>query len=282
MKIIRTITAMQQYSKELSRQGKIVGLVPTMGFLHAGHMSLVDLAHENCDNVVVTIFVNPTQFAPGEDLQSYPRDFEKDQQLCEKHNVSAIFLPEPDEMYPKDASTWIHEEALTQCLCGESRPSHFRGVTTIVTKLYNAVLPDIAVFGQKDAQQALVLKRMTRDLNFPIEVIIGPIVRDEDGLAMSSRNKYLSEDERTNALAISKSLKEAEKTITKGITSVKTLREEIINRITLAQGRIDYVDIRCAESLDVLPVIEGEVLIAVAAHFGTTRLIDNILIHIKI
>lgn len=278
MRIIQTIKEMQAYALEQKRNGKRVGVVPTMGFLHAGHMSLVDVAKENSDVVVVTIFVNPTQFAPNEDLDSYPRDIERDKTLCKEHGVAAVFLPSPDEMYPVNSSTWVHEEALTNCLCGASRPSHFRGVTTIVTKLFNAVLPDVAVFGQKDAQQALVLKRMTRDLNFPIDIIIAPIVREADGLAMSSRNKYLSPEERQNAVSLSQALLEADNHISAGLRNIKEIRNQIKKHIADAKGSVDYVDIRCAETLDVLTAIEGPTLIAVAAHFGTTRLIDNIII----
>jgi len=278
MKIIDTIKEMQEYSQGSKRNGKRVGVVPTMGFLHAGHMSLVEEAKKSSDAVVVTIFVNPTQFAPNEDLGSYPRDIERDKRLCEEHGVSVLFLPSPDEMYPDNASTWVHEEALTNCLCGASRPSHFRGVTTIVTKLFNAVLPDVAVFGQKDAQQALVLKRMARDLNFPIDIVIAPIVREADGLAMSSRNKYLSVTERENALSLSKALFTAKNEILGGCREVKTVRNEIKEQISEAGGKVDYVDIRCAETLDVVTSIEGNILIAIAAHFGATRLIDNIII----
>jgi len=280
MKIIHTIKDMQKYSQERKRNGKRIGVVPTMGFLHAGHMSLVEEAKKCSDEVVVTIFVNPTQFAPNEDLESYPRDIERDKRLCEEHGVSALFLPSPDEMYPQDASTWVHEEALTNCLCGASRPSHFRGVTTIVTKLFNAVLPDVAVFGQKDAQQALVLKRMTRDLNFPIEIVIAPIVRESDGLAMSSRNKYLTDAARENALSLSQALFSAKSEISAGCREVKAVRNKIKKQISAAEGKVDYVDIRCAETLDVITSIEGDTLIAIAAHFGTTRLIDNIIISV--
>lgn len=278
MEIIKTIKEMQSFSKKQSLNGKSIGLIPTMGYLHDGHLSLIKIAKENCDTVVVSIFVNPTQFAPDEDLERYPRDFDNDKRLCEELHVDAIFVPEPDDMYQTNASTWVHEEALTNCLCGKSRPSHFRGVTTVVTKLYNAVLPDIAVFGQKDAQQALVLKRMTRDLNFPIEVIIGPIVREKDGLAMSSRNKYLSDSERENALSIYQSLLKAQNMISEGKTDVKDIRNEIKSRIEDAGGVVDYVDIRCADTLDVLLKVKDNALIAVAAHFGSTRLIDNLIV----
>ncbi|MBU8901950.1 MAG: pantoate--beta-alanine ligase, partial [Victivallales bacterium] len=203
MEIIKTIANMQEYSRQARRDGKRIGVVPTMGYLHSGHVSLIDRARAEADVLIVTLFVNPTQFAPGEDIKDYPRDFRHDCELCEAHGADVLFAPIPEEMYYPDQSVWINEEKLSQKLCGTSRPVFFKGVCTVVAKLFNITLPDFAVFGQKDAQQALIIKRMVRDLNFPVEVIICPLVREKDGMAMSSRNRYLNADERRNALSIS-------------------------------------------------------------------------------
>jgi len=279
MKIFNSISDMQAFSKEQKRAGKVVGIVPTMGFLHAGHLSLVDTAHKHADVVVVTIFVNPIQFGPNEDLDQYPRDFERDCKLCEDHKVDAIFAPGVEDMYFDNRSTYVNEEILSSGLCGARRPGHFRGVTTVVAKLFNAVLPDVAVFGQKDAQQALVLKRMVRDLNFPIDMIIAPIVREDDGLALSSRNKYLSDTERSNALAISRSLFKVRDDIESGaVTDYKLAAQEISRTISAAEGKVDYVEVLDSDTLSDADGKTKELLIAVAAYFGTTRLIDNVLV----
>ena len=250
MKIIRKTKEMQEFSDELRRAGKTIAVVPTMGFLHEGHLSLIDTARKSgADAVIVTIFVNPTQFGPNEDYDKYPRDFEHDRALCEAKNVDAVFAPEPSEMYCPDRSTWVVEEKLSQGLCAKTRPTHFRGVTTVVAKLFLATLPHIAVFGQKDGQQARVIKRMVRDLNFPIRIVISPIIREEDGLARSSRNKYLSEDEHKRALAISR-----------GLFALKAAIEAVSE-----------------ETLEPIHEIRGKMMFPVAAYFGKTRLIDNIL-----
>lgn len=281
MELIKTIEAMQRFSKDAARQGRKVGVVPTMGYLHDGHVSLIKQARKLADVVIVTIFVNPTQFGPNEDLDKYPRDFERDWMLCEQNGADAIFAPAPDEMYCPDSSTWVTEEKLSRSLCGKSRPVHFRGVTTVVAKLFNATLPDVAVFGQKDAQQAMIIKRMTRDLNFPVEIVVAPIVRETDGLAMSSRNKYLSADERKRALAISASLRDAEEMLkVEGRKALDGIAEKIKEQITAANGKIDYVEILDAENLELVSASTNTVLIAVAAFFGATRLIDNILINL--
>lgn len=272
MIIIRKIKEMQQYAGDSKRSGKTIGLVPTMGYLHEGHLSLVDEARARAAVVAISIFVNPTQFGPNEDLDQYPRDFDRDCKLCEDRGVDVIFAPEPQEMYDPDSSTWVVEEKLSRGLCGAKRPGHFRGVTTVVAKLFNAVLPDVAVFGQKDAQQALVLCRMVRDLNFPIEMVIAPLIREADGLAMSSRNRYLSADERARALVISQSLFAAEDKY-----HAETVKE-IIAKIEAAGGNVDYVEALDAESLEPPGDDSSRILIAVAAFFGTTRLIDNIII----
>ena len=278
MKIIETIKEMQDYSNSLKKLGKSIAVVPTMGFLHEGHLSLVDIAKENADIVVLTNFVNPTQFAPHEDLATYPRDFEQDCKLSESRGVDIVFHPKAEEMYPKDSSTWVEETQLSEGLCSVTRPIFFRGVVTIVTKLFNAVLPDIAVFGQKDAQQCLIIKRMVRDLNFPIKIIIGDIVREADGLAMSSRNKYLTKSERTRALSIYKSLIAAKEEILLGEKNILTIESKIRKSIENENGKIDYIEIRDTKNLSKLNEVNGETLIAIAAFFGKTRLIDNIII----
>ena len=279
MEIFRTIHEMQAWSMAQKRQGKTIGIVPTMGFLHEGHLSLIDAARANgADLVVVTIFVNPIQFAPNEDFDSYPRDFEHDRALCEEKHADAIFAPTTSEMYPAPITCYVTERKLSKGLCAKTRPTHFDGVTTVVTKLFNAVLPDIGVFGQKDAQQARVLKRMIRDLNFPIKMVIAPIVREADGLAKSSRNKYLSAAERQNALVLSRSLREARAELEKGERDLTKLTAEIAAKITAAGGKVDYVEAVDADELEPVTQYQGKpVMIALAAYFGTTRLIDNLL-----
>jgi pantoate--beta-alanine ligase len=267
---------MRALSRAWRQAGDTVGFVPTMGYLHDGHLSLVDVAAERCDRVVVSIFVNPTQFGPNEDLAKYPRDFARDEALCRGAGVAAVFYPEVAEMYFPDHSTWVIEENLTQTLCGASRPGHFRGVTTVVAKLFHVVEPDVAVFGRKDAQQALVIQRMVRDLDFPIEIVMAPLIREPDGLAMSSRNKYLSADERRRALSISRGLARAVALYDQGERDAGTLCGTVSSEVSAAGGKIDYVgmmdraDLRPAEHAD------RPVVLAVAARFGKTRLIDNV------
>lgn len=274
---IGMIGEMQARSGGWRRLGKRIGFVPTMGCLHAGHMSLVAEAKRRCDVVVVSIFVNPTQFGLGEDLDKYPRPIEEDRRLCREAGVDAIFYPTAAEMYPADASTWVVEESLSRPLCGASRPTHFRGVTTVVAKLFLATLPDVAVFGRKDAQQALVIQRMVRDLNFPIEIIVAPIIREADGLAMSSRNRYLSADDRQRALAIHRGLKAAESAFATGERSAETLVGIVVAEIEATGGKIDYVECRRADTLELAGGrLDGQALIAVAARYGDTRLIDNL------
>ncbi len=280
MDVIRTIREMQAWSKERKREGKTVGIVPTMGCLHEGHLSLIDAARvHGADCVVVTIFVNPIQFAPNEDFVSYPRDFERDSALCAGKNVDAVFAPPVQEMYPASVTCFVSERKLSKGLCAKTRPTHFDGVTTVVAKLFNAVLPDIAVFGQKDAQQARVLQRMVRDLNFPITMVIAPIVREADGLAKSSRNRYLSETERRNALVLSRSLKEAAGLVAGGETDLLKVVRAIQEKIAAAGGKVDYVEAVDAEELEPVEVKSDKpVMIALAAYFGNTRLIDNIIL----
>ena len=279
MQIIRTRKELQQFALAEKRSGKVIGFVPTMGFLHDGHLSLIDIAREKADTVIVSIFVNPTQFAPTEDLDQYPRDFDRDAALCAEHKVDVIFAPEPEEMYREDASTWVTECELSKPLCGASRPTFFRGVTTVVAKLFLLAQPDFAVFGLKDAQQLFVIKRMVRDMDFPIEIIPGALVRDSDGLALSSRNRYLSADERTRALSIHKSLVEARKIIeNKGLDAVSEAISGAKEVMSAAGGRVDYVSALDIDTMKEPTAETRQLLLAAACFFGTTRLIDNELI----
>ena len=276
MKIFHEPRELQQYALECKRSGKIIALVPTMGFLHAGHASLIDIARQRGDEVIVSIFVNPTQFAPNEDLDKYPRDFENDCKLCEAHGATAIFAPKPESMYAADRSIWVDETVLSKVLCGKSRPIHFRGVLTVVSKLFNLALPDVAVFGKKDAQQAIIIKRMVRDLDFPVEIVLGDLIRDTDNVAMSSRNRYLSEDERRRARSISQAVFAAEARLkAEGVSAAEEVVADAVKRISEAGGVVDYVEIRDADNLEAPAADSKELLFAVAAVFGTTRLIDN-------
>ncbi len=280
MQIIKTVKEMQALADKLRRDGKKIGLVPTMGFLHAGHLSLTRIARKESDWVVVSIFVNPLQFGPAEDYVRYPRDFERDESLLAKEGVDVIFYPESAEIYPSDFSSSVEVKKLTGTLCGKSRPGHFQGVTTVVAKLFNSVKPDKAIFGQKDAQQAFVIKRMVRDLNFDIEIVIAPTIREPDGLAMSSRNVYLSPKERKAAVVLFQALTRAENLIGQGESDAKKIIKKI-KALILANphARIDYISIVDTEKLQPIKKVTGEVLVAVAVWFGKTRLIDNIVIH---
>lgn len=278
MRAVAGIREMQRQVRSWRKEGQEIGLVPTMGCLHDGHLSLIRLARQRADRVIVSIFVNPTQFGPGEDLAGYPRDLERDATLCREAGTDVVFTPTAEEMYPPGYSTWVTEESLSQPLCGESRPGHFRGVTTVVSKLFNACLPDFAVFGQKDAQQALVLQRMARDLNFPVDIVVAPIVREDDGLAMSSRNSYLTAEQRERALAIHNGLRQAEQSWQTGERDAEALSELVVQSIEAAGGRVDYVDVRDRDTLASLTTVEGPALIAVAAWFGKARLLDNLLL----
>ncbi|MFA6569060.1 MAG: pantoate--beta-alanine ligase [Victivallales bacterium] len=276
MKILGKIKKMQAYSASLRKKGLSIAVVPTMGCLHEGHLKLIDTAKRHADAVIVTVFVNPAQFGPKEDFSRYPRPFRNDLILCKKHGADAIFAPSPDEMYSADFSTWIEELTLSKGLCGKSRPGHFKGVTTVVAKLFNATLPDFAVFGRKDFQQAKIIRRMVRDLNFPVKIVLEDIVREKDGLAKSSRNTYLSREERRCALSISRSLKSAKLAIANGEKRIGSVRKNIISEIEAGGGRIDYVEIVDPENLEPVKILSGKILIAVASFFGKTRLIDNI------
>jgi pantoate--beta-alanine ligase len=280
MEIISTVSAMKSLARNLRRQGKSIGFVPTMGFLHEGHLSLMKVARERSDVLVVSIFVNPTQFGPNEDLDRYPRDLERDKKLCESCGVDFIFFPAVEDMYGADASVYVDEDEMSAGLCGASRAGHFRGVLTVVAKLFNMVAPDIAVFGQKDAQQAALIKRMTRDLNFPIEIITAPIVRESDGLAMSSRNTFLSSEERQQALWLNKSLQLAESMVKRGERESSTVESAMRMLLTENAPGVDLEYIAIVDSTSLKPQqnLSGEILIAIAARVGNTRLIDNIVI----
>jgi pantoate--beta-alanine ligase len=279
MQMIDQPTPMQQHALRLRGQGKRIGLVPTMGFLHGGHMSLIQEAKKQCDITVVSIFVNPIQFGPSEDLDRYPRDLQKDKELCAKEGVHIIFAPGAAAMYPDRYSTFVIEDSLSRSLEGASRPSHFRGVCTVVAKLFHIVVPHVVVFGQKDAQQALVIRRMVRDLNFPTEVVIAPTVRDADGLAMSSRNIQLTSAERKQALALPAALNWARDAFRNGQKKAAELRqgmEAIILRGPNA--RIDYIAFTHPETLEPVDTAEKGSLVLLAVWIGKTRLIDNMVI----
>jgi pantoate--beta-alanine ligase len=273
----RVIFLPELRAARLSLAGR-VGLVPTMGYLHDGHLSLVRQAREECDQVVVSIFVNPTQFGPKEDLGKYPRDLERDMKLIEPY-TDLLWNPTPEIMYPEGYQTWVEVEGMTRPLEGAMRPGHFRGVTTVVAKLFNAVQPDKAYFGQKDAQQAAVIRRMVRDLNFPIEIVVCPIVREPDGLAMSSRNVYLDSQQRPAATVLSRSLREARKAYDNGERDAGTLRQ--IMKDTLASeplAEVQYVSCADYETLEELEAVNRKALLSMAVFIGKTRLIDNLVL----
>ncbi len=279
MKIVSTINEVRAQVKEWKQQGLSVGFVPTMGYLHEGHASLMKRAKEECDKVVVSIFVNPMQFGVNEDLDSYPRDLQADSVLCESLGVDLIFHPEVEEMYENGFCSFVDMNGLTKELCGKSRPIHFRGVCTVVSKLFNIVTPNKAFFGQKDAQQLAVIRRMVKDLNMDIEIVGCPIVREEDGLAKSSRNTYLNAEERKAALVLSQTIRLGEQMVKDGVTKTEVLLEamrENIEKEPLA--RIDYVEAVSMDSIEKIEKLEGEVLVAMAVYIGTTRLIDNFIV----
>jgi pantoate--beta-alanine ligase len=279
MKVINSILEMQQSVETLHLQGKTIGFVPTMGFLHEGHLSLLRICRQKADILVVSIFVNPTQFAPNEDFNRYPRDFKHDETLCSREGTDILFYPAVNEMYAPNHKTYVITDTLTQKLCGASRPNHFRGVTTIVTKLFNIVKPQVAVFGQKDAQQCLIIQRMVKDLNFNIDIIIGPVVREADGLAMSSRNNYLSPRERQEAPILFRALETAKSLIKYGNLNADEIRLKIRQIISSTpSAEIDYIGIVDSETLEPVDTISPDSLIALAVYIGKTRLIDNIII----
>jgi pantoate--beta-alanine ligase len=276
MQIVHKITEVREIVSAWRKEGLTVGLVPTMGYLHEGHQSLIRKSVEQNDRTVVSVFVNPIQFGPNEDLAAYPRDINRDMQKVEEVGGDLIFNPEPAEMYPGHFTSFIDTTETTELLCGAVRPIHFRGVCTVVGKLFNIVCPDRAYFGQKDAQQLATIKRFARDLNFPIEIVPCPIVREDDGLAMSSRNTYLSPEERKAALILSKSLKMGKKAIEDGEKNSQKIIDIITaNLKTEPLARIDYVEVVDFENIQRVDTIQGETLVAIAVYIGKTRLIDN-------
>ncbi len=279
LKICATIHEMRAASRAVRRAGKRLGFVPTMGALHEGHLSLVRAARASSDAVAASIFVNPTQFGPNEDLEKYPRSFERDRELLERERVELLFAPSVDEMYPPGAVTWVTVEGLSDKLDGRSRPGHFRGVTMVVAKLFHIVEPDAGFFGQKDAAQVAIIRRMVRDLNFPVEIVVCPIVREPDGLAMSSRNAYLDPEQRKRALVLHRSLMRVQRLADAGERQAAKLvaagREEFAGERSV---RLDYFELVDPDTLDPVDNISGGALAAVAAFVGSTRLIDNILL----
>jgi pantoate--beta-alanine ligase len=276
MTICKTAAEMRAH-RRTRRQGGRLGFVPTMGALHAGHLSLVRAAREQCDSVAVSIFVNPAQFAPHEDLDQYPRSLERDRELLEKEGVDLLFVPSTEEMYPPGSSTWVQVEGLSDKLCGQSRPGHFRGVTTVVAKLFHIVQPDCAFFGQKDAAQLAIIRRMVRDLHMPVEIVACLIVREADGLAMSSRNTYLDLEQRRAAPALYRSLVRVQKDFGGGERNAARLIGAGKGTISAEPSvRLDYFEIVDPQTLDPLTEVDRPALAAVAAFVGTTRLIDNL------
>ena len=279
MQIIHSIKDMQRYSDALRRQNKRIAVVPTMGYLHDGHLSLVSIAKKHADAVIVTIFVNPTQFGPNEDFTTYPRDWDRDERLVTASGADCIYAPEPAEMYPEGYQTSVRVDKLTQHLCGITRPTHFEGVSTVVTKLFNATKPHVAVFGEKDFQQLQVIRRMARDLDMDIEIIGAPIIREPDGLAMSSRNKYLSAEERKAALVLSRSLFEIRDMCAKGEHDALKLSRHISQNISAEPlAKIDYIKVCDLATLEDITNICRDAVVALAVFFGKTRLIDNIIL----
>lgn len=279
MQVITSPAEMQQTALAWRRAGRRIGLVPTMGYLHEGHLSLVRLARQQTDVIVLSLFVNPTQFGPNEDLAQYPRDFERDRRLGEAEGVDVIFAPAADAMYPAGSTVYVAEQDLAQGLCGAFRPGHFRGVLTVVAKLFNLILPDVAVFGQKDAQQLRLIQQMAADLNFPLTIVAGPIIREPDGLALSSRNTYLTASQRRDALCLSNALKLARRLYRQGTRKAAVLEKAMRDMIqSLPSTRIDYIAIVDSRTLRPAPALETPVLIALAVWVGQTRLIDNLLL----
>jgi pantoate--beta-alanine ligase len=278
MELITSAADMQSRATRLRNEGKIIGFVPTMGYLHRGHLSLVDLVRAKCDALILSIFVNPTQFGVGEDFEKYPRDVKRDLELCGEKGVDFVFTPQSSEIYEPDASTFVVEEVVGKGLCGDTRPAHFKGVATVCAKLFNLCQPHLVALGQKDAQQVVVLKRMIRDLHFPIDVLVGPILREEDGLAMSSRNAYLEPNQRKDALLIFRALQASRVLVEeKGSSNVDRVKAEVLN--ILKEGRylrVNYVEIVDRETMvPETEIIPGRSMLAVAVWVEQVRLIDN-------
>lgn len=281
MQLFHTIQDIQQFVRAQKALGKSVALVPTMGALHEGHLTLIRTAKQANDIVVVSVFVNPTQFGPNEDYDAYPRTLDADCQGAKSAGADAVFAPSPSEMYPDGYATYINVEGITDLLCGAQRPGHFRGVATVVTKLFNIVCPDRAYFGQKDAQQVLVIRRFTADLNLPVEIVMVPIVRDENGLALSSRNSYLSAEEKKAALVLSASLRHARQKLAEGTTDVSELIALVCDHIAREPlATIDYVSIYAYPTLAPIDTVTEQALLALAVRIGKTRLIDNTILEV--
>lgn len=279
MELAKTIDSVRTLINKARGEGRKIGFVPTMGALHTGHISLIKAARENCDFVIISIFVNPSQFGPDEDFTSYPRPIEADLQICKDAGVDVVFAPEVNEIYPTKNITWVNVEKLTDHLCGASRAGHFRGVTTVCAKLFNIVAPDAAFFGQKDAQQAIVIRQMVADLNMPLEIVICPTIREKSGLAISSRNQYLTDQQKKDATLIFKSLQQAQNMIENGQTATEPIISQMRKTISQAPSlEIEYISIVDARSLEDLDRISRHILIAVAAKVGKARLIDNIMV----
>ena len=279
MELLKTLDDMKAWSRQVRVDGNTLGLVPTMGYLHEGHLSLARKSMSVCDRTVVSIFVNPTQFGPHEDLDTYPRDMEADQQELERLGVDALFLPTAEDMYPEGFQTFVHVEEITDKLCGKSRRELFRGVTTIVLKLFNIVQPHSAFFGEKDRQQLEVIRKMVGDLNLDIKIVGLPIVREPGGLAMSSRNRYLGNDERKTAQSLHEALQQAQQLVKQGESSVETIRSRMRNIIEReGQAQVDYISVCDPKGFEELEEVQGEAMIALAVHVGKARLIDNCLI----
>lgn len=275
MKIIKDIKKMQKIAAKWRKKGLKIGFVPTMGFLHEGHLSLIKAAAK-CDRVVVSVFVNPMQFGVGEDLDKYPRDLRRDATLCEENGVDVLFVPSAEKLYPQSFASFVDVAKLGEKLCGKTRPTHFRGVCTILTKFFSIIRPNLAYFGQKDAQQSLIVRRFARDLNLGVKIKIRPIVREKDGLAKSSRNVYLSENERKAALCLSRAVFAAQKMLESGERSVAKIRTKMMAEISREKlVRLDYLSFVETQNLDEISRINKEALIALAAYVGKTRLIDN-------
>ncbi len=281
MEVIQKINRLKSLCKKIKSTDKTIGFVPTMGALHEGHLNLVDIAKNIADVVVVSIFVNPIQFGPNEDFDKYPRNLSKDVELLTKRGVDYVFTPDLNEFYSEDFQTFVEVKEITNYLCGASRPGHFRGVTTVVAKLFSILKPDFAIFGQKDGQQAVVIKKMVKDLLFPLKIVVAPIVREYDGLAMSSRNTYLSKEERELAKALYKSLVLASKKVLQGEKSSNKVLEEMKNFLNEKNIKIDYVEIVDKKTLKPVEELKGEIMIAGAIFVGNTRLIDNISLHVS-
>ncbi|KPK63148.1 pantoate--beta-alanine ligase [candidate division WOR_3 bacterium SM23_42] len=278
MQLVRSVSQAKKIIASIKKRGMKIGLVPTMGYLHEGHLSLVRIARKKCDFLVVSVFVNPTQFGPEEDFRKYPRDLKRDLRLLKLEGVDLVFYPSVSQMYPDGFRTYVEVVEWSRLLCGASRPIHFRGVTTVVLKFFNIVQPDIAVFGSKDFQQAVIIKKMVKELNLNVRIVTGRIVRESDGLAMSSRNKYLSEKERKNAAVLYQSLKSVKRAYKKGLRKPRPAVEMMAKMIEQKGGGIDYIQTVDKDTLEPVKKLKKGTLIAVAVFFGRTRLIDNILL----